>query len=243
MNLLTLPSESQVMSTSVALRSGNSFSRWIGMIGKQRAERPVVEQRLEDGEVAEGTGRRARPPFPSPPRGRSASPWNMPTTCLGDLPVRRPLDAGLRVADRAGRARTSLERSSRISWGSCRLSTTVLSGDVLGELDDVLTIGGSSSATASTASALGMLLDRAEGLDHEDRVMRDDGAAALAHDGGMRHLLGVADLHDVVDDVARVLLRASSSSSCRRSCASRRSRRPGRRPRRYTRVRGPSCGA
>ena len=33
MNLLILPSESQVMSTSVVLRSGDSLSRWMGMIG------------------------------------------------------------------------------------------------------------------------------------------------------------------------------------------------------------------
>ena len=34
MNFETLPSESQVMSTIVPLRSGGVLSRWIGMIGK-----------------------------------------------------------------------------------------------------------------------------------------------------------------------------------------------------------------
>ena len=33
MNFETLPSESQVISTSMPLRSGGVFSRWIGMIG------------------------------------------------------------------------------------------------------------------------------------------------------------------------------------------------------------------
>ena len=36
----------------------------------------------------------------------------------------------------------------------------------------------------------------------------DDEAAALAHDHGMLDLLGVADLHDVVDDVAGVFVQA-----------------------------------
>jgi hypothetical protein len=48
--------------------------------------------------------------------------------------------------------------------------------------------------------------DRAEDLDDEHAVMRDDGAAALADDGRMRHFLRVADIGDVINDVVRVFL-------------------------------------
>ena len=34
-------------------------------------------------------------------------------------------------------------------------------------------------------------------------MMRHDRAAAFAHDVGMRDFLGVADIHDVVDDVVQ----------------------------------------
>ena len=53
-----------------------------------------------------------------------------------------------------------------------------------------------------------LLLDRTEGLDNEHRVRSDDEATALAHDHGMLDLLRVADLHDVVDDVAGVFVQA-----------------------------------
>jgi hypothetical protein len=51
--LLTCPSESQVMSTSVPSRVGASFSRLTGMMGNSWPKRPVVQQRLEHGEIAE----------------------------------------------------------------------------------------------------------------------------------------------------------------------------------------------
>ena len=48
--------------------------------------------------------------------------------------------------------------------------------------------------------------DRPENFHDQNTVMRHDGAAALADDGRMRHLLGVADIGDVIDDVVRVFL-------------------------------------
>ena len=46
----------------------------------------------------------------------------------------------------------------------------------------------------------------AERLDDQHRVMRHQRPPALADDDRMRHLLRVAHVHEVVDDVARVLL-------------------------------------
>ena len=37
-------------------------------------------------------------------------------------------------------------------------------------------------------------------------MMRDDRAPAFAHDRRMRHAFGVADVHDVPDDVVGVFL-------------------------------------
>ena len=49
-------------------------------------------------------------------------------------------------------------------------------------------------------------LGHAEDVDDEHRVVRGDRAARLADDVRVRHLVGVADLLDRVDDVVRVLL-------------------------------------
>ena len=48
--------------------------------------------------------------------------------------------------------------------------------------------------------------DRAEDLDHEHAVMGDDGAAAFADDIRVRHLLRVAHVRDVINDVVGVFL-------------------------------------
>ena len=53
MNLLTLPSESQVMSTSVPFRSGQFVEPVDGHDREELAQRPVVQQRLEDREIAD----------------------------------------------------------------------------------------------------------------------------------------------------------------------------------------------
>ena len=49
-------------------------------------------------------------------------------------------------------------------------------------------------------------LDRAERFHHQNRVMRDDGAAAFAHDLRMRDPFRIAHVHDVLHDVVRVFL-------------------------------------
>ncbi len=54
---------------------------------------------------------------------------------------------------------------------------------------------------------LGDELVDAEDVHDEHGVVRGDGAARLAHDDRVRHVVGVADLHDAVDHVVRVLLR------------------------------------
>ena len=61
--------------------------------------------------------------------------------------------------------------------------------------------GFGSFAVASIFGRLNILFDRAKGLDHEHGVMRHDRAAAFADDRGMRDPLGVADVHDVINDV------------------------------------------
>jgi hypothetical protein len=48
------------------------------------------------------------------------------------------------------------------------------------------------------------LFDHAEDIDDEHGMMRDDGAAAFADQGRVRHFFLVADVGHVVDDVARV---------------------------------------
>ena len=49
-------------------------------------------------------------------------------------------------------------------------------------------------------------LDRTKGFHHQNGMMRDDGAPAFAHDRRMRHAFGIADIHDVTDNVVRVFL-------------------------------------
>ena len=53
MNLLILPSESQVMSTSVPCRSGARRQAMDRHDREKLAERPMIEERLKDGEVAD----------------------------------------------------------------------------------------------------------------------------------------------------------------------------------------------
>ena len=53
MNLVTLPSESHVMSTSVPWRSGAVVQAMNRHDREELAERPVIEERLEDREVAD----------------------------------------------------------------------------------------------------------------------------------------------------------------------------------------------
>ena len=50
------------------------------------------------------------------------------------------------------------------------------------------------------------LLDGTERFDDEHRVMRDNRAPAFAYDRRMRDAFGIADVHDVPDDVVRIFL-------------------------------------
>ena len=50
------------------------------------------------------------------------------------------------------------------------------------------------------------LFDRAERFDDEHGMMRDNRAPALADDRRMRDAFGIANVHDVPDDVVRVFL-------------------------------------
>ena len=49
-------------------------------------------------------------------------------------------------------------------------------------------------------------LDGTERFHYEHRMVRDNCASAFAHDGGMRHALGIANVHDVPNDVIGVFL-------------------------------------
>ena len=82
----------------------------------------------------------------------------------------------------------------------------VLGVDPLGQVDEL-------------QDRLGLRLDRAEvpvrhdagrnhlpHIDHQHRVVCDHGAAVLGHDGRRRHVLGITDLADRIDDVVRKLL-------------------------------------
>ena len=49
--------------------------------------------------------------------------------------------------------------------------------------------------------------DGTESFHHEHGMMRDNSAPTFAHNGGMRHALGIADVHDIPDDVVCVFLK------------------------------------
>src|SRR6266700_5848852 len=49
-------------------------------------------------------------------------------------------------------------------------------------------------------------LDGAKSFDHENRMMRDNRASAFAHDRGMRDTFGIAYVHDVPNDVVSIFL-------------------------------------
>ena len=49
-------------------------------------------------------------------------------------------------------------------------------------------------------------LDRTERFHHQNGMMRDDCAPAFAHDRRMRYAFGIADIHDVPDNVVHVFL-------------------------------------
>ena len=51
------------------------------------------------------------------------------------------------------------------------------------------------------------LLDRAECLHHQNRVMGNNRTSAFANDCWMRDAFGIADIHDVPDHVVRVFLK------------------------------------
>src|SRR4030095_16260937 len=48
--------------------------------------------------------------------------------------------------------------------------------------------------------------DGTESFHHEHGMMRDNSAPTFTHNGGMRHALGIADVHDVPNDVIGVFL-------------------------------------
>ena len=170
---------------------------------KELPERPVIEQRLEDGEVAdvligELVVERAQL-LGDVARVHAGDEGLHP---LRDLPEER-LDARLHVEIE----QAVLEHRLGLLLDLLQVVPCLVDA-VLGQrtidLQDLarqLVIGG-----ANLPRLERRLLDRAERLHHEHRMVRDDGAARFRDDVRMRHLLVVADIHDVVDDVVRVLL-------------------------------------
>src|SRR6476660_2308838 len=81
----------------------------------------------------------------------------------------------------------------------------VFAAQIFVDFDDVvnnLSVVGSGFDSLAVAA----FLDRAKGLHDEDRMVRDNCPTALADNGRVRHALRVADLHDAVDDVPRILI-------------------------------------
>ena len=127
----------------------------------------------------------------------------MPTTALGDLPVD---GFHLRLGPQV--EQTEVEHRLRVVLDLQRVVEVlepVLPAEVLVDFDNVVN-DLRLVRTPPRLSRRSALFDRAKGLDDEHRMMRDDGAAALAHDGRVRHILRVAHIHDVVDDVARIFV-------------------------------------
>ena len=63
-------------------------------------------------------------------------------------------------------------------------------------------IGGS----GGTHLVMALWFNRAKGFDNQYGMRRDDEAATLTHDHRMLDLLGVADLHDIIDHIAGVFV-------------------------------------
>ena len=170
--------------------------------GEQLVERPVVEQRLEDGEIAEVLVAEAVFELADFLRHVGLA-FEALDHGAADLPV-EVLDLGLvRQIQHAEREHVLgvLLALQRVVIGLQLVQLRQVLPDVEQLLHQrvlVLAVFGTFAGPD--------FLDRAEHLDDQHAVVGDDGAAAFADDVRVRHLLGVADVGDVIDDVVGVFL-------------------------------------
>ena len=163
----------------------------------------MVEQRLEDGEVADVLIAQRDLEFLHFIRD-VFHPCAELDDLLRDLPVDR-LD--LRLALQLQQA--EVEHRLRLFLDLLRVVQrlhAILPREIALQIEDVDRAAWDRSPTARIAIGALVLFDRAKGLDDEHGMMRHDRASAFADDRRVRHFLGVADLHDVLDDVARVFV-------------------------------------
>src|SRR5579872_209637 len=166
-------------------------------------EGPVIEERLEDGEIADvliGQLRLERLQILGHFAGVGLLHDHL--NFFGDLPEQRlhaRFDVEVEQAELEHRLRLFFDLLEVVP----RLVERVLreAGVDVQDLANQFVIAG-----ADLVRLRGRLLDRAERLHDQHGVMRNDRPAGFRHDVRMRHALVVADVHDVVDDVGRVFL-------------------------------------
>ena len=169
--------------------------------GEKLAQRPVIEQRLEDGEIAEELVAERILELLDFLRHRLGA-GEKPHHALGDFPEER-LDL------RLGREVEQAEVEARLRvvldlHGVVEMLAAVLAVERGAQVEQLRDRLGRFAGGRREFLRLG-LLDHAEDVDHEHGMVRDDGAAAFAHQRGMRHLLLVADVGHVIDHIAGIL--------------------------------------
>ena len=202
MNLEIFPSESQVISTSVPWRSGCRVQSVDWHDREQLPERPMIEERLENGKVADVLVAQRSLEFLHFLR-HETQPLVQGDDLLRQLPVNTfDLCFALQLEQ------TEREHLLRFFLDLLRVVqglASVVAPQLLLHLEHVaheFVIG----LGRDHFRGLRALLDRTEGFHHEDGMMRDDRAPAFAHDRRMRHPFGIAHIHDVPDDVVGVFL-------------------------------------
>ena len=165
-------------------------------------ERPVIEQRLEHGEVAHVLIAERDLEFLHLVRD-VIHPFAKLHDQMRDLPVDR-LD--LRLALQL--QQPEVEHRLRLLLDLLRVMErlhAVLPRHVFLQLQHVRQQLRIALGRVDRDGCL-VFLDRAKSLHNQHRMMRHDRAPAFTHDRRMRHLLRVADFHDVIHNVARVFV-------------------------------------
>src|SRR5206468_2819120 len=170
---------------------------------KKLTERPVIEERLEDGKVADVLiTQRCLQVFHF--LGYKLQPAVHVRDLLGELPIE-----GVDLRFRFEFEQAEVERFLRFFLDLLDVVQTL---NAIAALEPLFHIENVVNKFVIFLSRFDSdlrrgLLDRTECLDHEHRMMGDHGASAFIDDGGMRDAFGIAHVHDVPDDVVGVFLK------------------------------------
>ena len=201
MNLLTLAVRIAGDIHEGALRSGGVVEPMDRHDREQLAERPMIEQRLEHGKIADVLIAERRLQLLHFVRHITQAAMHV-HDLVGDLPVN-----GVDLRFRFEIEQTEIECLLRVLFDlleSCRLSEIV-------RVSTAVSCRGYPSPVCGPFRSLRPelwcgLFDRAKRFDNQHRMMRDNGAPAFADNRRMRDSFGVANVDDVPDDVVRVFL-------------------------------------